>query len=77
MGGGVSANSYLRERLQEKGKENGIEVYFPEMSLSGDNAAMIASEGYYQIISGKNLAGLDLSPAPNINLKWERRKQKF
>ena len=77
VGGGVSANSYLREKLLEKGKENNIEVYFPEMSLSGDNGAMIASEGYYQIISGKGLAGLDLSPAPNINLKWERRKQKF
>lgn len=77
VGGGVSANSYLRESLLVKGKENGIEVYFPEMSLSGDNGAMIASEGYYQIISGKGLAGIDLSPAPNINLKWERRKQKF
>ena len=77
VGGGVSANSYLRESLLAKGQENGIEIYFPEMSLSGDNAAMIASEGYYQIISGKGLAGLDLSPAPNINLKWERRSQKF
>ena len=77
VGGGVSANSYLREKLIEAGKENNIEVYFPEMKLSGDNGAMIASEGYFQIISGKGLAGLDLSPAPNINLKWERRKEKF
>lgn len=77
VGGGVSANSYLREKLLEAGKQNNIEVYFPEMKLSGDNGAMIASEGYFQIISGKGLAGMDLSPAPNINLKWERRKEKF
>lgn len=77
VGGGVSANSALRERLLEEGNKNNIKVYFPELSLTGDNGAMIASEGYFQIISGKGLAGLDLSPAPNINLKFERRAQKF
>lgn len=77
VGGGVSANSQLRKRLAEEGKNNNIEIYFPEMALTGDNGAMIASEGYFQIISGKGLVGLDLSPEPNINLKWERRKQKF
>jgi len=77
VGGGVSANSQLRKRLIEEGEKNNIQVYFPEIKLTGDNAAMIASEGYYQLISGKGLAGLDLSPAPNINLKWERRKEKF
>ncbi len=76
VGGGVSANSYLRKRLLEEGEKNGIKVYFPELSLSGDNGAMIASEGYFQIISGCSLADIDLSPAPNINLKWERRKEK-
>ena len=77
VGGGVSANSLLRERLINGGKENNIEVYFPEMSLSGDNGAMIASEGYFQLINGEGLANIDLTPEPNINLKWERRKQKF
>jgi N6-L-threonylcarbamoyladenine synthase len=76
IGGGVSANSYLRQRLQEEGNKNGIEIYFPEISLTGDNGAMIASEGYFQIISGKGLADMDLSPEPNINLKFERRKEK-
>lgn len=76
VGGGVSANSYLRQRLLEEAKNKHIQVYFPELSLSGDNGAMIACEGYYQLISGVGLAKLDLSPAPNINLKWERRKEK-
>ena len=77
VGGGVSANSALRRKLQEEGEKNGVAIYFPEIKLTGDNGAMIASEGYFQIISGYGLAGLDLSPAPNINLKWERRKEKF
>ena len=77
VGGGVSANSRLREKLIEEGKSKNIRVYFPEIKLSGDNGAMIASEGYFQIISGKGLSNIDLSPEPNINLKWERRKEKM
>lgn len=76
VGGGVSANSYLREKLISEGEKNGVQIFFPEMSLTGDNGAMIASEGYFQIISGKGLADIDLSPEPNINLKFERRKEK-
>lgn len=76
VGGGVSANSYLREKLQGEANLRQIKVYFPSNSLSGDNGAMIASEGYFQLISGKGLACLDLTPAPNINLKWERRREK-
>ena len=77
VGGGVSANSALRQKLQEEGEKENIKVYFPEISLTGDNGAMIASEGYYMAINGEGLSGLDLSPAPNINLKWERRKEKL
>ena len=77
VGGGVSANSQLRKRLLEEGDKNKIKVYFPDIELTGDNGAMIACEGYFQIISGKGIAGLDLSPAPNINLKWEARARVF
>lgn len=77
VGGGVSANSYLRENLTKECEKNKIKVYFPEMSLTGDNGAMIASEGYFQLISGKGLANIDLTPEPNINLKVVRRKEKF
>ena len=76
IGGGVSANSCLREKLTQCAKEKNFSVYFPEKNLTGDNGAMIASEGYFQIVSGRGLAGLDLTPEPNINLKWLRRKQK-
>ena len=77
VGGGVSANSRLRQRLTEEAEKQNIKVYFPELRLSGDNGAMIASEGYYQLINGLGLANIDLSPAPNINLKFVRRKEKF
>ncbi|MBE5758319.1 MAG: tRNA (adenosine(37)-N6)-threonylcarbamoyltransferase complex transferase subunit TsaD [Clostridiales bacterium] len=77
VGGGVSANSYLREQLISEGKENKIEVFFPEISLTGDNGAMIASEGYFQLISGEGLSDIDLTAEPNINLKVVRRKEKF
>lgn len=77
VGGGVSANSALRQQLLDEGEKEKIQVYFPDISLTGDNGAMIASEGYFMAINGEGLAGLDLSPAPNINLKWERRKEKL
>jgi len=41
-GGGVTANSYLRERLLEL---RGVNSYFPSLSLCTDNGAMIASYG--------------------------------
>ncbi len=45
VGGGVSANSYLREKLARDGAAKGIKVRFPPFSLSTDNAAMIARRG--------------------------------
>ena len=45
VGGGVAANSALRQLLAEQGKKMGIAVFFPPMSLCLDNAAMIAGLG--------------------------------
>jgi N6-L-threonylcarbamoyladenine synthase len=47
IGGGVAANSGLRETLTAEAKERGISVFFPPMSLCLDNAAMIAGLGYH------------------------------
>lgn len=46
VGGGVSANSYLREKLTRDGAAKGIKVWFPPFVLSTDNAAMIARRGF-------------------------------
>ena len=53
VGGGVSANSYLREKLARDAKVQGIEVRFPPFSLSTDNAAMIARRGWELHKKGK------------------------
>ncbi len=49
-GGGVAANSYLRERMAA---EKGLEVIFPSLKLCGDNAAMVAGFGFKALVDGK------------------------
>ena len=66
LAGGVSANSYIRKEFLELEKE-GIEVYMPDLKLCTDNAAMIASAGYYNFIAGKRNE-LDLNAVPNLKL---------
>ena len=66
IGGGVSANSYIRNEFLNLEQE-GIKVYMPDMKLCTDNAAMIASSGYYNFIKGKQ-DGLDLNAVPNLKL---------
>ncbi|MEI7998661.1 MAG: tRNA (adenosine(37)-N6)-threonylcarbamoyltransferase complex transferase subunit TsaD [Candidatus Omnitrophota bacterium] len=46
VGGGVAANSALREHLTAQGQLKGIKVYFPSMIFCLDNASMIAGLGY-------------------------------
>ena len=53
VGGGVSANSYLREKLTRDAAAQGIKVWFPPFALSTDNAAMIARRGYELYKKGK------------------------
>jgi N6-L-threonylcarbamoyladenine synthase len=48
-GGGVAANSYLRQRMAA---ETGLEVIFPSLSLCTDNAAMVAGLGYHTLQDG-------------------------
>ena len=45
LGGGVAANRYLRSRLEEMGKKDGVDVRFPDLALCTDNGAMIAGLG--------------------------------
>ncbi len=58
--GGVSANRLLRRELQALCQKKGWELYMPELSLCGDNAAMVASQGYYEFLAGRT-AGMDLN----------------
>ena len=58
--GGVSANRLLRRELERLAGERSLPLYLPDKSLCGDNAAMIASQGYYEFLAG-NTAGMDLN----------------
>ncbi|CDA62186.1 MAG: tRNA (adenosine(37)-N6)-threonylcarbamoyltransferase complex transferase subunit TsaD [Clostridium sp.] len=52
IAGGVSANSGLRQALQTACADRGYELYLPQLSLCGDNAAMIGSQAYYEYLAG-------------------------
>jgi N6-L-threonylcarbamoyladenine synthase len=62
--GGVSANLALRERAKERVR---VPLHVPPIYLCTDNAAMIASAGYYRFRAGQR-DGLDLDVSPNLPL---------
>ena len=69
LAGGVSANEYLREQMDIEAKKLGAKVYYPPINLCTDNAAMIASAGYYNFIEGKSIVDpRKLVPVSNISL---------
>ena len=67
LAGGVSANSYIREKFIELEKTNQMQIYYPKPILCADNAAMIASAGYYNYINGK-ISNLELNAIPNLKI---------
>ncbi len=69
LAGGVSANSRLRELAKQEGEKAGITVLYPPLKLCTDNAAMIASAGYFSFVEGKNIAdNLTLAPSSVVKL---------
>ncbi len=52
LSGGVAANSHLRKALSSLAEGYGVKLYVPPLSLCGDNAQMIASQGYFELLSG-------------------------
>ena len=62
--GGVAANLALRERVRER---VAVPVHIPPIYLCTDNAAMIASAGYYRFLAGTR-DGLDMDVTPNLPL---------
>jgi len=65
IGGGVSANKRLREKLAEEAKKQNIKVFFPQMRFCVDNAAMVAGLGAKLYKSGKR-SDLSLQAEPNL-----------
>jgi N6-L-threonylcarbamoyladenine synthase len=67
LGGGVVANTRLRERMQAAGEESGIEILYPSMELCTDNAAMIACAGASRLAKGER-SSLDVGADPGLEL---------
>lgn len=66
IGGGVSANSGIREQL--KSYENiGWNTFIPPFEYTTDNAAMIGISAYFKYLEGYN-AGMDVTASPRIQM---------
>ena len=65
IGGGVSANSGLRERIVTEGKKRHWNTYLPAFKFTTDNAAMIAIAGAFRYRAGER-APLDIAPVSRI-----------
>lgn len=72
LAGGVSANSRLRKRITDVCAQRGWEVYMPELSLCGDNAAMVGAQAYYEYQNG-NIAGLELNAFATMPIDGQNR----
>jgi N6-L-threonylcarbamoyladenine synthase len=67
LGGGVVANSRLRERMSAEAGVKGFRVHYPSLELCTDNAAMIAAAGSYRLERGER-DPLDVSAEPGLAL---------
>jgi N6-L-threonylcarbamoyladenine synthase len=67
LGGGVVANTRLRERLRVAGEAEGLAVQIPSLALCTDNAAMVACLGAARLARGERTM-LDTGADPNLQL---------
>ena len=66
IGGGVSANSGLRERIVAEGKRRGWRTFLPPFTFTTDNAAMIAIAGWFHYKAGERTP-LDVAPVSRMS----------
>ena len=69
LAGGVAANTALRARLTTDLAPLSIARRYPPVALCTDNAAMIASAGYFHLRLGER-SGLDLDVRPSLQLPF-------
>lgn len=75
IAGGVAANGKLREKMEEKAKQEGIGFFCPKLILCTDNAAMIAAAAYHEWKKG-NFAGHDVNAYPSLSLSEVKDEEK-
>lgn len=67
LGGGVSANSFLRSEMSRRGGDAGFKVALPSRAMCTDNAAMIAAAAWHRLKSD-GPRELDCGAYPNLKL---------
>lgn len=67
IGGGVSANSGVRNAVQEYCDKNGIKAFIPKRMFTTDNAAMIAVAGYFKYMD-KDFCPMDMAPFARVEV---------
>jgi len=67
LAGGVAANGALRRELQQRCDAENVRLYYPDIILCTDNAAMIGCRAYYQMQAG-DIADLSLNAIPSLPL---------
>ena len=67
LGGGVAANSRLRERVLDACIADGLRAFLPSREMCTDNAAMVASAGYFRLRSD-GPTPLGVGADPNLRL---------
>lgn len=72
LGGGVAANSLLRREMASAAQADGIAIVLPSREMCTDNAAMIASAGWYRLARGE-VSSLDTGANPNLKLGTGQR----
>ncbi|MFI3170734.1 MAG: tRNA (adenosine(37)-N6)-threonylcarbamoyltransferase complex transferase subunit TsaD [Faecalibacterium sp.] len=70
LAGGVAANGRLRQLVNDGAQKLGAKVYLPALQFCGDNGAMIAAQGFYELQAG-NIADLDLNGLPTLSIDYQ------
>lgn len=67
IGGGVSANSGVRRAVEQYCARHGIKAWIPERAFTTDNAAMVATAGYFKYLDGQ-FADLSTPPFSRVTV---------
>lgn len=69
LAGGVSANSELRQRMEQECDKRGIKLYYPPLKYCGDNGAMVGVQALYEFQSG-NIADTSLNATATLPIDY-------